>query len=328
VLQINPMKQFFYLVLFFSAFSSIAQTKVLKFSSDVWPPFTNVEGEKAIAIDIAEKALERVNVQSDYVITDFDAVIEGINTGEFDGSLAFWKSEEREEKLLFSDPYLENQLILVGRKGTNVSLTSLSELSHSKIGLVAGYAYEDHLKDISDLQIVYGKNDQDNLENLLSEKVDFMLVDALLMQYLLKYEINDVSAMLEFAKEPLIVKPLHLALRKDTPNAEKIISLFNEEIKKMVLEGSYNELLGLNWVRDDIDGDGTLEIILIGTEAGIDAPENAYSIRTSSNSNSNKFYIENQYYNSWEDVPQKYKVPKTEYAASDSHQGIGMTLKF
>lgn len=322
------MKQFSFYLLLFITLSISSQSKELQFSSDVWPPFTNIEGKAAIAIDIATKALERIKVPSNNSITDFNAVLEGINTGKYDGSLALWKSKEREENLLFSDPYLENQLILVGRKGANIRKTSFTELQHHKIGLVKGYAYEDSLKDIEDLQVVYGASDQENLENLLAEKIDYMLVDALLIQYLFKYEINDVSTMLEIGSQPLIIKPLHLAIRKDTPNASKIISLFNEEIKKMVLDGNMNKLLGLNWIRADINGDGVQEIVLIGNAAGENAPTYTYNLHPSKNLNLDKFYIENKYYDSWEDVPAKYKVSKETFVNSENQKNIGMTLKF
>lgn len=322
------MKQLCILLTLFISLNTVAQTTELKFSSDVWPPFTNVEGKASIAIDIATKALERINVPSNYSIIDFEAVLEGINSGKYDGSLALWKSKEREENLLFSDPYLENQLILVGRKGANIRITSFTELQDNKIGLVKGYAYEDSLKDIEGLQVVYGANDQENLENLLSEKIDYMLVDALLIQYLFKYEINDVSTFLEIGSQPLIIKPLHLAIRKDTPNAEHIISLFNEEIKKMVLDGNMNKLLGLNWIRADINGDGVQEIVLIGDAAGKNAPTYAYNLHPSKNLNLDKFYIENKYYDSWEDVPAKYKVSKEAFVNSGNQKNIGMTLKF
>jgi len=321
------MKQAFSLLMVFIVVNSMAQTEALKLSFDVWPPFTNVQGEKTLATDIVETALNRVNIPSTYLVGDFETVLEGIFDGSYDGSPALWKSEEREQELLFSDPYLENQLIIVGRKGASVAFTSISELEQKRIGLVRDYAYGDSLTEIVDLQIVYGKDDQENLVNLLSDKVDYMLVDALLIQYLLKYEMNDVSAMLEFAKKPLIVKPLHLALRKDLPDAATVIEQFNEEVKKMINEGVYNQLLGLDWIRADINGDGILEIVLNGDAAGTEPPEYAYDVHSSGAANADQYYIAGNYYNSWEEVPDKYKVTIPPPEGADSYN-YGMTIKF
>lgn len=321
------MKQALSLVMVFFVVNALAQTEELKLSSDVWPPFTNVRGEKAIAMDIVETALERTDIPFDYVVTDFESVMDGIVSGKYEGSAAFWKSEEREQVLYFSDAYLENQLILVGRKGSDVDLSYYSELEHKLIGLVKNYAYGDSIMEVDDLRIVYGQDDQENLVNLLSEKIDYMLVDALLIHYLLKFEMNDVSTLLEFAKQPFIIRPLHLVLRKDVPDAENMISLFNEEIKKMMAEGSYNELLGLDWIRADIDGDGTLEIVFNGEAAGTEEPEFTYDVHYSDAGNTGQFFIGGQYYNSWDEVPDKYKISIPPPQGEDFYN-YGLTIRF
>ncbi len=322
------MKQTLSFLMLFVVMSLMAQTDTLKLSFDVWPPFTNVQEEKSLATDIVKTALDRVNIKSALLVSDFESVTKGISSGKYDGSPAFWKSEERGQTLVFSDPYLENQLILVGRKGTDVSQTSFSELEQKRIGLVKDYAYGESLMDVPGLQVVYGNNDQENLVNLLSEKIDLMLVDALLIQYLLKYELNDVSALLEFAKKPIIVRPLHFALKKETPNVQGIMALFNEEIKKMMSDGSYNELLGLNWIKADIDGDGKLEIVLNGEAAGTEPPEDAYGVYYADAGNTDQYYIGGKYYDSWDEVPDKYKViiPKEQYKLDPN--SYGMTIKF
>lgn len=321
------MKYILSTLLFFSLQLVTAQSDALEFSMDKWPPFTNVEGEQSLATDIVKTALDRLNIPSTYVVTDFTDVMAGINNGTYDGSPAFWKNEEREQRLYFSEPYLENQLILVGNKGADVDIPYFSGLAHKRIGLVENYAYGDSLSMVDGLQIVYGKNDQENLVNLLSDKIDFMLVDALLIQYLLKYELNDVSRLLEFAKQPIIIRPLYLALRKETPEAENIISQFNEEIKMMIAEGSYNELLGLDWIRVDIDGDGTTEIVFNGVAAGPEEPAYTYDVHSSDAANTDQYYIAGNYYNSWDEVPDKYKVTVPPPEGLDAYD-FGMTIKF
>lgn len=181
---------------------------------------------------------------------------------------------------------------------------------------------------MNDFQIVYSTSDQDNLEKLFSDKIDYMLVDALLIQYLLKYELNDVSALLEFAKTSLIVKPLHLAIRKDIPNAEKIIEQFDEKIKEMIAHGVYNELLDLDWIRADIDGDGILEIISNGSELGSVTPDLAYNVHASESGSPTHFYINNKYYESWDDVPDEYKVPKSIEVVPEKPIPYGLSIKF
>ena len=123
------MKNLLLYLLVFSAIITNAQERELKLTADVWPLFTNVEGEKSILTDLVREALSRIEVKTDVEIQEFSDVLKGMSSGEFDGSPAFWISDERKEKFHFSKPYLYNQLILVGRKGSDVSATSFNDLN-------------------------------------------------------------------------------------------------------------------------------------------------------------------------------------------------------
>ena len=302
-----------------------AQTKELKLSSDVWPPFTNAEEEKSVAMDIVKQALARIDINVNYSIVNFDEVLAGIGNGTYDGSAALWHTMEREKSLLFSKTYLQNQLILVGRKGSDVKASSFSSLQNKSIGVVEDYAYGDSIMKEDGIQIVYGESDQQNVERLMTNKVDYILVDALLLQYLFKYQMNDVSEFLEIGKSPLLTKSLHFAIRKEIPDAENIISMFNDEIGKMISDGTYHEILELNWIRADIDGDGKFELVLKGEKAGVEAPDHTYDVFYSKqNESTNRFYINGKVYNSWDEVPKESKIiiPKIEAQPNPDYIGI------
>jgi hypothetical protein len=162
-----------------------------------------------------------------------------------------------------------------------------------------------------------------------------MLVDALLIQYLLKFQLNDVTEFLEISDDPLIVKSLHFAIRKEIPEAKQIISRFDEEIQKMIADGTYHDILELNWIRADVDGDGQFELVLDGNRAGTDEPTNAYQVFISQpdmgNNEINRYYIDGNLYNSWEEVPEHYKQKQLKGGAYDPNLApadYGLRLKF
>lgn len=318
------------LLIIFLSIGMLCQLKSqeLILASDVWPPFTNIEDQKRISIDIVSASLDRISIDNSTKIEPFKNVLSGIENSEYAGSAALWYSKEREEELIFSDPYLYNQLILVGRKGSDVSASSFTELQDIKIGVVENYAYGEELINNETIEVIKGISDQKNLEKLLSKKVDYILVDDLLLQYLLKYQTNDVSEFLEIGTSPLIVKPLHFALSKKIDNAENIIALFNDEIEKMKADGSFYEILELNWIRTDVNGDGKMEMVLIGDKAGIEAPKNAYDINPNQQAQASEgFYIQGEYYLTWDQVPDHLKVNISESENSYYHEG-GIILKF
>lgn len=292
-----------------------AQESALKLAADAWPLFTNVEGEKSILTDLVQEALRRVDVESSVDIIEFSDVLQKIETGEYDGSPALWISDKRQEKYLFSEPYLNNQLILVGKKGSDVSATSFQELKGKKIGVVDNYAYGDFGKN-NDLVIIPDVSNQKNLENLLSDKIDYMLVDALLIQYMLKYQLNDVTAHLAIGQKPLLIKSLHLALGKDVENAQEILSSFNQEIHEMIADESYNRILELNWIEADVDGDGQMEMVLGSDNAGKTAPQNIYGLMMDNSykekNGPKRYYVDGKLYEDWDNVPKSYKLDLVE----------------
>jgi len=323
------MKKIILILISLISINVYGQTE-LNLASNVWPPFTDVESEKSIAIDLVKEALARNNIKTSITIQPFTDVLKNIDAGVFDGSAAFWISEEREKKYLFSEPYLQNQLILVGKKGSDVSARSFDDFESARIGVVENYSYGVNINS-DKVMLVPGVNDQKNLERLLSDEIDYMLVDALLIQYLLKYQVNDVTEYLEIGATPIIVKSLHFAIRKDVPEAENIIAAFNEEIHEMIAEGVYNKILELNWVRADMDGDGELELILDGDAAGTAPPKNAYGVYSGQSvvkrtDGKDKYYIKGKMYNSWDQVPQEYK--KEIVMSTQNPKETGIKLNF
>jgi len=295
---------------------SYGQQQELKLAADPWPPFTNIEGEKSILSDLVKEALQGIQIESTLEITEFKEVLQKINSGAYDGSPGLWISDERQEKYFFSKPYLYNQLVLVGRKGTDVSAVSFNELSGKKIGVIKNYAYGE-FENNKEVIIVQGVSNQKNLENLLSDKIDYMLVDALLIQYMLKHQLNDVTQHLAIGQKPLLVKSLHLALSKKLENAEDILVRFDQQIENMIADGSFNELLELNWIKADIDGDGNMEMVLGSNMAGTSAPQNIYGLMMDNSYKNQKngptrYYVDGKLYEDWDNIPKSYKLDLVE----------------
>lgn len=298
------------LLLLFSSSHLGAQVTELILASDVWPPFTNLEPHRAFASELVSESLNRAGIKSVTQILEFEEVIEGIRSGKYHGSAALWYSEDREEYLLFSAPYLQNRLIVVGRKGADVSMKSFSGLAGKKVAVVGNYAYGSDVEQASEVVLVTGTNDQQNLERLLKQEVDYMLVDALLMEYLLTHQKEEVTKYLQLGSTPLFKRSLHFAVRKDVEGAQSIIDRFNQGIIKMISDGTYNRILQLNWIKADVDGDGKLEMVG-GNHGGKEAPTSSYNVwfeNPDSAGSTNRYYVNGQIYQGWDTVPQQYKT--------------------
>jgi polar amino acid transport system substrate-binding protein len=301
----------------------------LKLVSDVWPPFTNEEGEKAIAIEMVQTALSRIDIQSTIEIKDFEEIIGSLKTGTYSGSAALWKTPTREEFISFSNPYLQNQLILVGLRGAEVKEKSLKDLGTAKIGIVEGYAYGERVMKGNSIEFIKSESDQRNLEKLISKEIDYMLVDNILIYYLIKNQVNNIEEFLAIASEPLDTKNLYFGLSKQIENSEEIIKLFNEEIQKMILDGTYHEILGVNWVETDINGDGIKELVSSGKTAGENKPSetNIYEIfEDGKEENEQRYFVNGVYYNDWGSIPDSLKKTPTVTPLKNLNPGLQLNF--
>ena len=291
-----------------TSFAHAAGTDV-QLAADRWPPFTNHFGKPRLATELVHMALVRSGYNPDTKILDQWTVPEDLKAGTYDGCEAMWKTPEREEYLLFSKPYLESRLYLAGQKGNDVSITDLSQLKGKRLAIVKGYGYGNILDSIEGVEIVYGNDDVENLRMLTRDEADYTLTDALLIQYALKEQPEKCEEFVTFGTQALTVNPLHFVVRKDLPGAAEMIKKFDQAIRLMQADGSYNRILRLNSIAVDIDGDGEKELVLADVNLEIGTISSGYELYTNDKSlpEKKRYSIRDTIYNGWDEVPDDYR---------------------
>lgn len=290
-----------------------AQKTTLRLVSTPWPPFTN-EVEPRFALDLVEAALGRISITAATTIVEPAKFTPSLLSNAFDGSAAVWKDPERESALVFSQPYLENRLILVGRRGEDVSAGSVADLKGKRVAIVEGYAYGEGITSAG-ATLVPTRGEEDSLTQLLANKADYVLMDDLVVQYILSNYPNEAKTRLNVGSKPLLTRPLYFAVRRSYPNAATIISRFNSQLRGMIADKTYHRLLHVTWIRADIDGDGIPEYVPQSDKAGSVQPAHAYTLfaEASSAESPKRFYYGGTIYTDWASVPNRYKVDDPRY---------------
>ena len=293
-----------------SSLTTFAQTNTLRLVSTAWPPFTSQSPQPRFALDLVEAALGRIGVKSGTTIVDAAQFTTLLVKGPYDGSAAAWKDPEREKALLFSQPYLENRLILVGRTGADVAAKTLADLKGKRVAIVEGYSYGEAIDNAGPV-FVRTSSEEDSMRRLLSGAVDYTLMDEIVVQYIVDHHSDEARAKLQFGSASLITRPLYLAVRRTHPDAQSIVDRFNAQIRAMIADRTYHRLLHVGWIRADVDGDGLAEYISQSETSGPSEPERAYTLfaapEPESKGPQKRYMFGGAVYDSWTAVPEKYK---------------------
>jgi polar amino acid transport system substrate-binding protein len=296
-----------------SQWSPVAATQSapLMLVSTPWPPFTNPSGQARFALDLVEEALRRIGVTATTTIVSPAEFTPALLSGRFDGSAAAWKDPDRERALIFSQPYLENRLVLVGRRGADVSAGSLPELQGKRVAIVEGYSYGD-VVNVPGPVFVRSSSEEDSVARLLRGDVDFTLMDELVVNYIVSNYPNESNTRLQIGSTPLLTRELHFALRRSRTDAAAIMDGFNAQLRGMLADRTYHRLLHVDWIRGDVDGDGVPEYVPVTDQPGPTEPQHVYELfakpeTVSPTPTKSGFYVGGNIYSSWANVPASYK---------------------
>jgi polar amino acid transport system substrate-binding protein len=319
------------LVLSYAAVSYVvsAQTAPLALVSTAWPPFTNPTGQPRFALDLVEAALGRVGLTAKTTIVSPGQFTPLLLAGKIDGSAALWKDPERERALVYSQPYLENRLVLVGRYGADVSAKKLSDIQGKRVAIVEGYSYGYEIE-LTGPVFVRSSGEEDSLARLLKGSVDYTLMDELVVQYLVSNYPKESETKLQIGSTPLLKRELYFAVRRTRPDAESIIARFNAQLRNLIVDKTYHRLLHVDWIRADIDGDGVAEYVPANDKPGPSEPKRSYTLFSdppeSQAAPKSGFYVGGNIYSDWASVPESYKEVNPKYP--DPRRASASIFKF
>jgi hypothetical protein len=253
-------------------------------------------------------------------------------SGTFDGSAAAWRDAERERLLIFSQPYLENRLVLVGRRGADVSAKALSDLQGKRVAIVQGYAYGEDV-DNSGPVFVRSRSEEDSLARLLKGEADYTLMDDLVVSYILSNHAKESEEKLQIGSTPLVTRALYFVLRRTRPDADVIVARFNAQLQGMIADRTYHRLLHVDWIRADVTGDGVAEYIPASDHSGPSEPLRIYSLPSTlepvrDTTNKPGFYFGGNIYRDWASVPESYKDSSVNPRYPESRRSTGSIFHF
>jgi polar amino acid transport system substrate-binding protein len=208
-----------------------------------WPPYSD-EGlpQQGLAVDLVTTALQRAGHRTVVRVDSLERILEGGKIGVYDVFATPWYSDERNQYLAFSDPYLESRIRFIKRKDKDFEFDEFSDLNGMMIGVVKDYAYGEEFNESRDLIKIGERNLIQNLLKLTQNRLDLTLDDELVLKYEINRYMPNSMKELELLPKPLAVRGVHIGVSRQNPAHDRIVADFNRAIAAMKKDGSYDRI--------------------------------------------------------------------------------------
>jgi len=224
--------------------ASTAAAEEVQLKANISPPYADEKlPERGLAIELVEHIFSATDYRANIEIGNWSRMLEGAEIGIYSGLATAWYSPERSKELLFSDPYLDSEIIIVKLRNRRANIHSPADLSGWRLGIRADYAYGVDFSAIPDIRLVEENYLIQNLLNLLNGSVDFVVGDKRTVIMQIDQYLGDRKHQVELIRIGLPHRSRHIAISRDLPGHEKLVNEFNQALKSVKQDGSHDAII-------------------------------------------------------------------------------------
>jgi len=201
--------------------------------------YTDAEGNLiGYEIELVDALCEEMNAECEVISQDWDGLIPGLNAQKFDAAIAGMSiTPERQEVVDFSDPYFHSGIILIGKKGDDISVDELTDqpIASQRSTVSSQYLQNEH--DDADIKL-YDTQDNAYLD-LTSGRVRALMSDKVVGVDWLKTEAGQEY---EIKGDEISTDDdaMGIAFRKGDP----LVAKFNAALAELKDNGTYDQITG------------------------------------------------------------------------------------
>ncbi len=232
------------LLLLCSFFYLTVQAQEITVVANIWPPYVdNALPDGGLAMKIVKTAFQRAGYTANVKIEKWEKALAGSKLGVYDVVGAVWKSDSRKKKLLYSQPYLKNNIIFVANANSKFDYNKLSDLHGLVVGILTDYAYDKKfMKDPLILKFRANRLTQ-NLIAVQNGQLDLAVADKRLALYELKHFMGDNQKNFRFLANNLTTRNIYIAAPIVNKESKTIIEKFNQGLAAIKKDGTYQKIL-------------------------------------------------------------------------------------
>jgi polar amino acid transport system substrate-binding protein len=164
-----------------------------------------------------------------------------LRNGSYQGALALWPQEIKEENLIASRPLFYSQLGLFVRQRDPVPFRSLDDLRGRKVGIVRGYGYPPRILS-SGIVVEEAVDDISNLRKLEAKRFDLVLLERLVGEHLVAGD-AELRGRLVWQEPALERIPLVVGFTAQKAGQPDWAAIFERGLRELHASGEYMNIL-------------------------------------------------------------------------------------
>lgn len=212
------------------------------------PPFSFVDESNNVVgfdVDVAEELAQRMGIDNvEYVVGTFQTFIPGLQSDKWDAVVAgLTITEERQEQVEFTCPYLVNEVSLFAADGTDGvdAIDGEEDLAGWKIAATAGGVQEQKLSEIDGLTPLTYDNATLALRDVATGRADLYVGSKFTGAYLAKQNDLDVGPIDASLSGLLSTEITGIAFAR---GEEELTEAANQALEGMIADGTLSEISG------------------------------------------------------------------------------------
>ena len=206
---------------------------------------TDLEKQGGYLVAVTQRAFERAGYAVTVSYVPWARALRMVATGEAEALLGAYHSPERAERLLYTDPIGQAEVVFFSLRDAGIRYQSLEDLRPYRIGTILGASYTPEF-DAADFLMKEPVSDYLlNLRKLLAGRVQLVLEKRSVVEQALATRFTSEAPRVVSLDKPLKSARFFNAFSRAVPGHERKVADFNAGLRSIAADGTLAAIMAL-----------------------------------------------------------------------------------
>ena len=219
---------------------------VVRLTNGDWPPYlTSKAPPYGSASQVVSEAFKLVGIEVQYGFFPAKRALEYAQKGDWDGSIAWIKTAERESIFYYSEqPVLKPKRVIFHLKTTPFGWEKIKDLEEWRIGTTIGYSYGEEFDNNNWLNRYPVARDELSIKKLIKGRIDIVPMEKEVAKTLMKSILTpEEMELVTYHPREISHSDYYLIISKSNKQGARLIRKFNKGLQLLRESGRYSLIM-------------------------------------------------------------------------------------